>query len=174
MTTHYAVGLYKARITGQRFDKTKNDNPVLVLDIMPQVDGGDGLYGRAISWVITEKTIDFVVEKLRRVGFVGQSFAELDPTGARFHDLAGQVIEVYCAHDERGYENWDLPRPQSQRPQIPTGERQTMTARLDALFGKKLKGASQAKPPAKQPATPTRTDAELQREAVAASDEIPF
>lgn len=172
MTTHYAVGMYQARITGQRFDKTKNDNPVIVLDIMPQVDGGDGQYGRSISWVITEKTIDFVVEKLRRVGFVGQSFAELDPAGARFHDLSGQVIEVYCSHDDRGYENWDLPRPQAQRAQIPSGERQTMTARLDALFGKKLKGASQKK--TKAPDKPAPTDAELKREAVAASDEIPF
>lgn len=173
MAAHYQVGMYKARITGQRFDKTKNENTVIVLDIMPQVDGGDGQYGRSLQWVVTDKTIDFVVDKLRRVGFAGQSFAELDTSSAKFYDLSGQVIDVYCNHSEKGYEEWDLPRPVATRQQMPSGERQTVTARLDALFGKKLRtGVPAASKPT--PAAKPKTDEELKQEAEAVDDTVPF
>jgi hypothetical protein len=173
MTTHYQEGLYKARITGQRFDKTKNNNTVIVLDIMPQVDGSDGQYGRSIQWVVTDKTIDFVVEKLRRVGFAGQSFVELDTTAPKFYDLSGQLIDVYCGHSDKGYEDWDLPRPAAQRSQMPANERQNVTARLDALYGKKLRTGTQTTPRT-TPRPAVKPDAELKQEAETADDGVPF
>ena len=173
MTTYYQVGTYKARITGQRFDKTTKNNTVIVIDIMPQVDGADGQYGRSLQWVVTDKTIDFVVDKLRRVGFAGQSFTELDTTSPKFYDLSGQLIDVYCGRSESGYEEWDLPRPASQRSQMPSNERQTAMARLDALYGKKLKAGHQRAPAVAQ-TPPVRSDAELQKESDEAGDVVPF
>jgi hypothetical protein len=176
--TYYAPGIYKCRIVAQRFDRTSNGNPRFNLEIVPMVDGQDGPYTRSIRWTITDKTVKYVNQKLERLGFRGSSYRELDESnGASFHNFAGLEISAQCQHNDKGYEDWDLPKEGgSDSPKLPPNERRDVGNQLDALFGKTLRKTNPQASPAKSPPVAPKPTAAIDPAVVEAAgdDEIPF
>lgn len=183
-------GVYNATIAGQGFTISKNGTNGFWLrcQLHDVSDNNGDAVERTIYWYLTDATIDFVIEKLGRLGFVPESFTELDPLHPNYHAYAGQQVELYCRHevyDGKAREKWDFSNPEFAGPK---SLEPTEIRKLDALFGRKLKagkgavkpvgnGAPKAdsKVPSKVPskATPARAPAVVTEPAVNA-DDIPF
>ena len=144
MPTYYAEGPYRAEIKEQGLSKSKNDNPqfflkIVVLESLDINPISYQQYERTIFWTVTEKTIDFVVDKLATLGFQGASFRQLDPSHVGHQSFVGQEIEVYCkleTYEGKEREKWDLSFTGG-GTQEPLDESEAR--KLDALFGRKLK-----------------------------------
>lgn len=156
---YYEQGNYACQITAQAVTETKNGNPQLVLRFKvlgPSLGNGEyepasPAYERTFYRVITDKTVEYVVEDLKALGYQHQSFRFLDPKTPGFQDFSGKVLEMYCKHepDDKGNvrEKWMIARSSSgisDKPLEPKKLRE-----LDNLFGKFLKaGAAKVAPPA--------------------------
>lgn len=170
MSVFYSQGVYKCEVVGQGLSSSKTNNPqiwlrVLILESVDHPEERWDQYERTIYWTLTEKTVDFVVEKLEFIGFAGQSFRDLDPATDGFHSFVGQQIECYCKHetyDGKEREKWDLSNPGAMAPD-PLSE--SDARRLDALFGRKLKDRFKKSGGAKKPRP---------SEAAMGGDDIPF
>jgi hypothetical protein len=141
---------------------------VLRFKVLARLENGEEdpvrSYERLHFRAITEKTIDYFVEDLKTLGFVGigTSFRLLDPQTPGFHDFRGRVVEMCCRHgeDQNGNprEEWGVARSAGAlelRP-LPAARYRE----LDNLFGRALKsiaGGANPKPPAaaRAPEAPT-------------------
>lgn len=153
----YQPGRYVANITNQQIGKNRNGNSQIILSfrISGRVDPSNPMSildceegDRSIFQVITDKTIDFVVEDLRSAGFKGESFGQISLNHPNCCDMRGEEIEVTCSHEEyqgRMVEKWRLYR-ESSGPRVEEMDRSEFRE-LDAMFGAKLK----ASPPKKEP-----------------------
>lgn len=147
--TFYAEGNYAAQIVGQAIGRAKTGTPQIVLGIkilrLPDGSPDPHNYGRTIFWSLTSGTADFVISKLRRIGYQESSFGPFDPKRIDHVSLIGRVIDVYCKHEQyqngNPRERWDLARAAVKMPEM-----QPLTnddvARLDALFDKEPAHAS--------------------------------
>lgn len=160
----YEAGKYKFAITSQGFTQAKtSSNPqfFLVGKVTGQINPDDSneiwdceSYERTIKLTITDKTIDRVLSDLRKIGFAGSRFTELDPENPKCHSFVGQEIDVQCTleagqtNKDKLYERWELPYEAKPREAIKSEK--TVASKLDALFGKKLSAANGG---AKRPAT---------------------
>jgi len=138
MSVYYPEGAYAGEIVDQGLSQSSNGNPQIWLKIL--VNGGEQFdnHERTIYWTITEKTIDFVLEKLELLGFTGQSFKNLDLSSDRPQSFVGQTESFWCKieyYNEQERERWDLSRGEAVAKPLDEAD----TRRLDALFGKKLK-----------------------------------
>ncbi len=148
MVPQFEVGGYNVRIHDAGIETSKNKGTpgvTLKVEIRSKIEEGeDGTRFdaacdpgfRTINLWITEKTVDFTIDKLRKAGWEGQSFDEL-------HQLVGMQAAAFCRHEtqETGeyagqtQEKWDLGLPTSQN----VNHDSTTARKLNALFGKKLK-----------------------------------
>lgn len=184
--TYYARGAYKAEIIGQGLSKSSKENSQFWIQakILESIDDPSlaiEQYDRTIFWSITEGTIDFVVEKLERLGFRGESFKQLDPGTANHHSFVGQEVDLFCKleqYEGKEREKWDLSRGTGGGPPNVAPLDDAQARQLDALFGRKLKErfrGSAAKPAGVPAAQTLAANAKKYEEAVAGSgDEIPF
>jgi hypothetical protein len=138
---HYDQGLYDCIIKSQGFDVSKEKKtPCFWLRFLPVKKDGeeiDAEYEREIKMWLTDGTINRVIDRLRSLGWKGSSFKELEPGGK--HAFAGTNCQLRCEHEQNGstvYEQWEFPAPRSAPPENKTG----VAKKLDALFGKALKG----------------------------------
>lgn len=175
---YFEPGRYWGRLKQQALGKTSNGNPQIILtfDIVGKINlsdpDGDLLscpqYERTVFRVITQKTIDWVLQDLEALGFQGTSFGEIDPTQPRFQDLTGKELALYCDHETyegKTREKWGI-YSEGGGLQVKPLEAQDVR-KLDAMFGKALKERIPAPP--KEPASnPSKAKA-----AHAASD-LPF
>lgn len=190
----YQPGRYWGRIVAQAIGMTSKNNPQFVLTfkvigkVNPEDPDGELLpvseqYERSIFKVITDKTIDYVMEDLQKLGFDRETFKELDPNTPGFQSFVGNELAFYCDHDTYEgtvREKWGLARDGSGLQIKPLEPKQMRE--LDSLFGKHLKKMVKAKPV--KPATPSAVapatvDDATNREfeaavAAAGDDEIPF
>ncbi len=177
MTIFYTIGEYKCEVVDQGLSNSKTNNPqiwlrVRILESIDRPDEKVDQYERTIYWTLTEKTIDFTVEKLELLGFAGQSFRDLDPNVQGHHSFIGQQIDCYCKHETyegKEREKWDLSNPGAKMPD-PLSE--SDARRLDALFGRKLKDRFKKSGAAAKKEKPVPLAAEVA--AVASDDDIPF
>lgn len=149
MSTHYQQGLYRCEIVDQGLSQSSTQKPQIWLRILPKefLDDPDlqlQNYERTVYWTITEKTVDFVTEKLTTLGFTGDSFRQLDLNHQNPESFVGQLEDFYCKHEtyngeER--EKWDLSRGDFEQKPLEESE----ARKLDALFGRKLKDATKGK-----------------------------
>jgi len=157
--TYYTQGAYKCEVLDQGLSMSSTDKPQIwircrVLESLDSPGVTLNQYERTLYWTVTEKTIDFVLDKLESLGFSGQSFREVDPNVEGHHSFIGQVIECYCkleTYEGKEREKWDLSNPGAKTPD-PLGD--SDARKLDALFGRKLKERfkkSSARKPAAQP-----------------------
>jgi len=181
--THFAPGIYKAKITRQAFGKSKNDFPQFVLsfELIGKVTSGDDLadcdpWERTSFMTLTQKSVEYVLADLAEIGFDGDSFSKLDPETKDFHDFRGLVIAVTCEHstyDGVTRERWQIHRERSGIDVKPIGSSEVR--KLDAMFGKALKARQPARrqeavaaPETAGPATNAAEPADV------VPDDIPF
>jgi len=188
MTTYYAQGPYRAEVIDQGLSQSSTGNPQIFLriQILESLDINPitvEQYERTIYWTLTEKTIEFTLDKLVQLGFKGASFRQLDPLHQGHHSFIGQQIEVYCKielYQGKEREKWDLSFSGGGPEPLDEAE----ARKLDAMFGRKLKekcGAAAAstgmQPNDDPPPKPQGVSAAQARAAKAAAveeDSIPF
>lgn len=152
-------GSYICAITAQGFNEAKTGNPQFWFDFdvqakktadgqAEQIDPEKRTYYR----VITEKTMPFLLEDLRTIGYEGTSLAVLEPTHPQHVSLVGTVVEMYCGHDTyegKQKERWGVSQGQPAREPLDKTKLRT----LDSLFGKYARVAgAPAKAAAPKPA----------------------
>mgnify|MGYP001173740613 FL=1 len=133
----FEQGIYEnCLVTGQGFlsSKTKG-TPGFYLRIQPYTDGPE----RDITWWLTDKTVEYVVRDLRKLGFNGRSFGELNPESGTHHSFVGDFITAECQYekgeDGKDYERWQLPYEGREIKPLERSEQR----RLNNLFDKFLK-----------------------------------
>lgn len=148
MGIYYPEGLFIGKIVNHVLGETKTGKPQLIITFIvigkrdPANPDGPLItvyeqFDRTIYRVITNKTIDFVLQDLAQLGFQGDSFSELDCNSQVHQDFRGQECNVYCKHDNyngRDNEKWSFAHGDIVKP-LPA----TSVLKLDALFGKQLK-----------------------------------
>lgn len=144
----YQPGNYVGEVKEQRLGETKTGKPQFVIRFKvlgTPLDEGEYApvsqqYDRTIYMVITEGTMPYVAEKLKRLGYAGKGFGPLDPDNASHQSFVGQVIDVWCKHeadqDGNAREKWDIARGPSSLTVNPLPSKKVRE--LDALFGKSL------------------------------------
>lgn len=159
MSIHYSEGRYIVEILSQALGKTSNGNAQIALKVLV-ISHEDGepctQYERTIYRVITEKTIPYVVEDLRALGYSRDSFRFIDPNDPNHHSFAGQQITAFCSHQEyqgKTNERWSVYTGGGALDVKPLESSEAR--KLDALFGKALKplATSERKPPPAAAAT---------------------
>ncbi len=171
---YYDIGTYRGIITDQALGKASTGTAQFILKfriIGPLGADGEPIelaatqqYERTMYRAITERTIDYVMEDLEKLGFQGASFKQLDLNAPNACDFRGHEIDFYCGRDKdqqgNDREKWSLAfgaRAINAEPLDAQKSRE-----LDTLFGKALKqrfGAARtnsngaAKPAAQRPAT---------------------
>jgi hypothetical protein len=153
MSTYYEVGKYACRITSQAMGEAKTGTPQFILrfTVLARVyDDGEmervnRQYERTAYRAITEKTIPYLIEDLKTLGFQGSSFRDLDPSSPNFFDLEGRDVEMWCGHeagtDGENREKWGVARQggaKKDAPQVKPVDAKKLRD-LDNLFGKHLK-----------------------------------
>jgi len=177
MAIHFSEGRYRVRIVSQCFAATKDNKPQFVLRVTPlgfynlERPGGAlevcDNYERSIFLTITDRSIDYVVDKLAAIGFEGRSFSELEPEAANHVSLVGSEFDAVCKHDKYegvAREKWDISTITTApgNPLDKAGLR-----KLDTLYGGKLKrGVGQAKAVQREVASATANKV--------GDDDIPF
>jgi len=165
MSAYYNSGRYWGRIVRQSLGQSKEKKTpqfCIHFQILGQVDLADPDgnlipcqgYERTVFRYITEKTVDYLIEDLQRLGIElpHASWRYLDPDQQGFVDLSGKECEFYCEHEEyegKPKEKWGLSRGGGQLTIEKMDEKAIKT--LDNLFGKKLKELAKPKraaPPA--------------------------
>ena len=184
MGIYYEHGRYRSRIIEQGMSASKNGKPQFWVKHVPigayepssdVCHTIEGKYDRTIFWTFTDKTINFIIRDLERLGFQGSSFSRLDPESPQFVDFRGQEVDTYCSHETyegKEREKWGLAKPENGGGAKPKPLDSKATKSLDALYGKKLKekfGNGSIKPPANDPVPQQPAMA-----SAADSDDIPF
>jgi hypothetical protein len=120
---------------------------------------------RTVFKFFTEKTIDYVLEDLRRLGWDGADPAELSPTHPNAFDFAGKECDLTCEYEEyegKQRERWNMGLGGGGLELTPLDKKGV--AALTARFGDKFKATSAKKtpsrPPAPQAAAPVAAEAD--------------
>lgn len=144
---YFDPGKYLVEISSQGFDESKDKKtPFFWLTFVPlgmiNIEDPDGNlipcneYEREIRLWFTERATPYTIRRLRELGWLGSSLAELEPGGG--HSFVGKTVRLSCSHRNDGdkiYDVWEFP---------PIGgggnsENNSEVARkLDALFGGEL------------------------------------
>ncbi|ANS03325.1 hypothetical protein [uncultured Mediterranean phage uvDeep-CGR2-KM19-C37] len=172
----YEPGTYWAKITAQQLSETSKGNPQFVLtfslqgrvnradpegDLVPCPSGERRMY-RAI----TDKTIKYFMDDLRSLGFIGDSFRQLDPKFSGHFSFLGKELEVECEHEM--YEGKQKERWQLRFGAAPLDSLADDKVRnLDALFAKQLRslGNGAAEKPRRAVSPPRDANAAFQEAA---------
>jgi hypothetical protein len=148
---YYAKGRYLCRIIGQGFSEAKSGTPQFFIRFVvggavdPRNPKGDILpveqqYERTMYRALTEKTMDFVLEDIRQLGYQGTKLSDLDPATLGFHSFDGREVEMYCNHETyegQTREKWGIGREGLAPPPM----EQSKVKALDQLFGKYARAA---------------------------------
>lgn len=182
----YQEGVYDSvEVVGQGFTKSsKKGTPGFYLTIRP------GEYDRTVTFWLpdgNEQSVDIMLNGLEAMGLdlSGlERFTQLDDRSQNHVSFVGSTVSVQCSYDNQGvkvYERWEAPNSGlRQMEQLD----QPSIRKLDALFGKKLKGRS-AKPatangekpaprPEVGPGVSNAQRAAAQNAPDAQTDDIPF
>jgi hypothetical protein len=104
---------------------------------------------RTVFRTITEKTADWVVEDLQRLGYERDKFDMLDPNHSQAHNFKDLEIEIKCDHETyqgKTREKWNFAWGGGlEFTPLETKE----IGKLNALFGKKLRPSGYKMPDGK-------------------------
>jgi hypothetical protein len=151
---YYAEGLHVGEVVGQNLSKAKTGTVqfvlgVKVLGVPNDADGYDPhkwQYTRTIYMALTDKTMSFVLEKLKYLGFDGTSLSQLDLAHPKAISFVGNQVDLWCKHDTN--QSGDLVEKWNLSSGLPAMQFETLDAKevrqLDALFGKALKANAPA------------------------------
>lgn len=158
MPAFYQEGRYKGEIIEQGFGEASTGTVQFVLNVkIFETESGDPVQEntRFVFKSITEKTMPYLLEDLRALGFNGTSLSQLDPDRADHHSLVGQTHLFFCKHeyDQQGNqrERWNLYRGGNSLDLKPPDSKKLRD--LDMLFGRaaKQKPATTKQPPPPPP-----------------------
>lgn len=165
-----AEGKYRIRLKEHVMSESKNGNPQIAIQFdVIGVYGPNGEYSqhapfeRTMFLTITDKTVDWIMETLRAIGFMGKSFTELDTQQPNHHSFAGVEVDAWCKHDEydgKTREKWNISRGAG--ASLPKPSDRSSLRKLDALYGSYLQKPIAVPPP------PLPTSIELE------NDNVPF
>lgn len=176
----YAAGRYACKVTDQALGEAGTGNPqfvlrFLVLGLVDPADPSKYLpatqqFERTHYRVITDKTVQYLLEDLKLLGFKGESFKALDPNNDGFHDFRGLDIDMWCGHENdregKPREKWSVARQGSKFEVKPLEPKKVRD--LDNLFGKQLKAMKSAEPIRTAPANAAPPSMEI------SDDDVPF
>ena len=175
-------GLYEAKITGQRFGKSKTKGtPFFEVDIsvlrrLPPENAPEPLstpLNRRVTMYLSEGNITkgFAFEKIKACGTTCSSLSQLDPATADYDDLTGNVVKVL--HHADDMYDWQIftagGAPRESDPDV--------AASLDNLFGGDFAATpdvDQAVPAVDKPAETIAPAEGLEPATAAALDDMPF
>ncbi len=109
---------------------------------------------RTVFRPITENTIDYVIQDVRKLGWTGAELAELNPDHPNAHDFSNQPIDLICEHETyqgKQTERWSFAFSGGGELTLSMLDKKGIGA-LQAHFGGKLKAG--AKSPAKKADVP--------------------
>jgi hypothetical protein len=159
MNAQYEPGRYWGQITNQELSKSSTGNPQIVISFrlvgrvnLSDPEGEllrcpDG--ERRMFRSITDKTIEYVLDDLQKLGFNGTSFSQIDLEREGCIDLRSTEHAFMCAHEEyngKVREKWSLSGDFKSEP-LPEKE----ARQLDALFGAALRKRAKQAPAAEKP-----------------------
>jgi hypothetical protein len=182
MATFYEQDTYSCEIVSQAITESSTGNPMVVVEfrVLSYADGNPVTkqFNRNYRKAVTAKTVEYVVNDLRAMGFTGSSWSELEPSSPNYQSLAGQVLFMYCKHEE-GFERWGVSRDNTPRESKPIEHVDAAKLRrLDAMFGKALAAtATQAAPKRvnlSSAATATPAPRRAVEQPMIQDDDIPF
>lgn len=127
-------------------------------------------FERTIFRAITDKTVDYVIEELRSLGYDRTSFSALDPNARDSFDFRDIEFDAVCKHETyqgNQKERWEFKRGMSDVTPLEVSE----VSKLDALFGKKLIAGKPAGSPQR---SATAQSTPLPEKSYAGGEEIPF
>ncbi len=182
----YQSGRYACKITGQALGKAGTGNPQFVLrfQVFGLVDPQDPSrfipapqqYERTHYRTITEKTVPYLLEDLKILGFDGDSFRDLDPGTEGFCDFRGKDVDMWCAHEQAQdggeREKWSVARQGGGEMKVDPLDSKKVRE-LDNLFGKQLKGLRSATSPRPRTETTVAAGDPLASEGIT-DDDVPF
>lgn len=144
-------GRFKGRITKwglTESSKKKTEQFYVVFQVLAQIQDGEEVdcpnSEQTIYRPITDNTIDYFVEDLRNLGFVGTDFSLLDPDTPGAHDFAGKEFVAKCKHEEyegQTRERWEFGWAGGDLSPLD----KTGVSKLNQRFGAKLKQAMAGK-----------------------------
>jgi len=182
MTAQYQPGEYWGEVVdhGLTESKTKKTPQVFVRFLVlgkvsaanpDQYDATDTQYERTAYRAITENTVEYVVDDMKRLGFAGVIFDEFRADGPGSFDIRGQQFKFFCKHEMyegAAREQWSIARERNTTPVADDALK-----RLQATFGKHLKPLAKAASPPQKPSQVDAANAALDK-AAASPDEAPF
>jgi len=195
MPLFYQPGRYLGCVTNHVLGRTKTGKPqfILTFEVLERI-AGEGSepvaakYERSVFRVITDKTVDYIMEDLDHLGFTHEKFGDLDVEKSGAWDIRGDEFEFSCTHESyegKQHEKWQLARDGGGLQHTPLEVKEVR--QLDALFGKALRKRSattpstaktpysEPVPPARKPVQEVAADPEaLNAEIGASSDDVPF
>lgn len=174
-TPFYAPGRYVCEMTDQALGKASTGTAQIVWRFrVLETETGDQLaaqYERTIYRSVTDKTMPYVLEDLRTLGFNRDSFAEIDPSTPGYQSFKGVQFTAFCTHEEDqrngGWrERWGIANSGAFEV---TPLEKGKVRELDALFGKQLKTLKTgAAPPRQEPVAQPVTSEGI------SDDDVPF
>lgn len=181
---YYEPGAYVGEVVEQGIAKAKSTGTpqfVLRVRVIGKVDPKDASgyqpvteNERSIYRAITDKTVEYLMEDLKALGFTGASFAELQPGHLHHQSFVGNQIDLYCKHepDLNGQmrERWNIDRG---APKIESLDAKGMRE-LDSMFGKHLRAANPTPAKPKPVAKPQQQDDGPAPFGDITDDDIPF
>ncbi len=198
---YYEPGRYWGKVVNQQLGQTSTGKPQIVITftVLGRVNSADpegellpcgANYERSLFRVITDKTAEWAAQDLRRLGFTGDAFADVDLNATTVSDMRGNEAAFSCEHDEyegNVRERWQVASDGAGFVVKPLEAKQAR--QLDAMFGKFLKSTSpepKKAPLVERPTTPkarqmksanlNTNDADLNAElqVTADADDCPF
>lgn len=177
----YQEGLYKALILEAALGTSSGNNPQIVLkvDILGMVDTlEDGTEDaiaceagvRTLYLTLTEKSADMHIKNLREAGWEDSDFSKISTIiGKECYVNCKQETQTTGDYAGQVRDRFELGKPYEAKP---LEHDPSVAMRLNALFGKKLKGA---KPTAAAGKTAAKTPAKEPAQQMADSeDDLPF
>ena len=180
---YYKPGRYWGRITNQQLGESSTKNPQVVITFqvlgMVNLEDPDGAllpcgehYDRSVFRSVTDKTVEWVVQDMEKLGFSGDSFAKIDLNSPGCCDLRGTEAAFTCQHEPHyqtgvPHERWSVAGDGAGLEVKPLDSK--ALRQLDAMFGKYLKKGTKPAAPVKAAETPP-----VKRQTVAKEPEHPF
>jgi hypothetical protein len=183
MKAFFDEGRYVVQIVDQALGEAQTGTPQFILKftVLERVhDDGDTEavrnYDRTYYKAITERTIEYLSQDLKNLGFTGTSFRDLDPSSPTFCNLVGRRVEMYCSHEARNgetQEKWGVAFAKRESKPIEAKKIDSAKLRaLDNLFGKHLKAGPRPAPAPAPAALPAPANGYVPQAIT--DDDVPF
>jgi hypothetical protein len=184
MPAYYQKGLHVGECIAQWMGQSDNDKktPYFALKfmILARVEGDREIAveqnERSVYLYLSEKALDMTTDVLAFLGYEKDSLRFLDPAAPNYHSFAGKKCDLWCKVEEYNgdtKEKWSISMPLD-RQITPIDDKELR--RLDALFGKSIKGkrSPQAESTRQEPAPTAVAERQERATAPPPGDDIPF